>query len=47
MFTLADPVKNPFNDWLKANSIWVALGVVAVLLLTVGLILILSKTKKH
>ena len=47
MFVLADPVKNPFNDWLKTNSIWVALGVVAVLLITVGLIFILTKTKKH
>ena len=47
MFTLADPVKNPFNDWLKVNGVWVAAGVAAALLIIIGVLYILSKIKKH
>ena len=47
MFTLADPVKNPFNDWLKVNGVWVAVGVAAALLIIIGVLYILSKIKKH
>ena len=42
-----DPVKNPFNDWLRVNGVWVAVGVAAALLIIVGVLVILSKTKKH
>ena len=42
-----DPVKNPFNDWLKVNGVWVAVGVAAVLLIIVGVLILLSKNKKH
>ena len=47
MFTFADPVKNPFNDWLKVNGVWVAVGVAAALLIVIGILFILSKIKKH
>ena len=47
MFALADPVKNPFNDWLKVNGVWVAVGVAAALLIIIGVLYILSKIKKH
>ena len=42
-----DPVKNPFNDWLKVNGVWVAVGVAAALLILVGVLVLLSKIKKH
>ena len=42
-----DPVKNPFNDWLKVNGVWVAVGIAAVLLIIVGVLILLSKNKKH
>ena len=47
MLVFADPVKNPFNDWLKANGVWVAVGVAAVLLIIIGVLVILSKIKKN
>ena len=47
MFVLADPVKNPFNDWLKANGVWVAVVTAAALLIIIGVLVILSKTKNH
>ena len=42
-----DPVRNPFNDWLRVNGVWVAVGVAAALLIIVGVLVILSKIKKH
>ena len=42
-----DPVKNPFNDWLRVNGVWVAVGVAAALLILVGVLVLLSKIKKH
>jgi len=47
MFVFADPVKNPFNDWLKINGVWVAVTIAAALLIIVGVLVILSKIKKH
>jgi len=47
MFIFADPVKNPFNDWLKVNGVWVAVAIAAALLVIVGVLVILSKIKKH
>ena len=47
MITFADPVKNPFNDWLRANGVWVAVIIAAALLVIVGVIVVLSKIKKH
>ena len=41
-----DPQINPFNEWLKANGIYVALGVAGLLLIIVAVIFILSKIKK-
>lgn len=46
-FTLSDPVKNPFNDWLKTNAIYVAISIAAILLIIIAVLFILSKTKKH
>ena len=46
MYTLADPVKNPFNDWLRANGIYVAIGVAVTILVIVGVLFLLSKIKK-
>ena len=47
MITFADPVKNPFNDWLRANGVWVAVSTAVILLLVVTILVILSKIKKH
>ena len=47
MLVFADPVKNPFNDWLKANGVWVAVGVAAALLIIIRVLVILSKIKKN
>ena len=46
MFTFADPVKNPFNDWLRANGIYVAIGVAATLIVIIGVLVLLSKINK-
>ena len=46
MLILADPVKNPFNDWLRANGIYLAIGVAAAILIIVGVLVLLSKIKK-
>ena len=46
MYTFADPVKNPFNDWLRVNGIYVAIGAAVVLLIIVGVLFLLSKIKK-
>ena len=47
MLVFADPVNNPFNSWLRVNGVWVAVGVAAALLIIVGVLVILSKIKKH
>ena len=44
---LADPVTNPFNNWLKANGIWVAVGFAGLLLIIVLVIFILSRNKNR
>ena len=46
MYTFADPVKNQFNDWLRAYGIYVAIGVAVTILIIVGVLFILSKIKK-
>ena len=46
MYTFADPVKNPFNDWLRANGFYVAIGVAVTILVIVGVLFLLSKIKK-
>lgn len=46
MIFLSDPVTNPFNNWLKDNAIYVAIGVAAVLLIVIGVLLILNRKKK-
>ena len=46
--TLAkDSITNPFNDWLAKNGIYVAIGVAIVLLIIVGILFLMSKSKKH
>ena len=42
-----DPVTNPFNNWLKANGIYVAIGFAALLLIIVIVIFILSLKKNR
>ncbi len=42
----SDPVNNPFNSWLRANGIYVAIGVAVALLIIVGVLFLLSKIKK-
>ncbi len=46
MLILADPVKNPFNDWLRVNGIYLAMGVAAAILIIIGVLVLLSKIKK-
>lgn len=42
-----DPYKNPFNDWLKQNALWLVLTVAAILLIVVVVIVALNlKSKK-
>ena len=33
---LKDPITNPFSDWLKANGLYVAIAVAAVLVISFG-----------
>jgi len=47
MIFAKDSITNPFNDWLAKNGIWVAVGVAAVLLIIVGVLFFMSKSKKH
>ena len=47
MIFARDPVTNPFNEWLAKNGIYVAIGVAAALLIIVGILFLLSKSKKH
>ena len=47
MIFARDPVTNPFNEWLAKNGIWVAVGVAAALLIIVGVLFLLSKSKKR
>lgn len=42
-----DPITNPFNEWLAKNGIYVAIGVAAVLLIIVGILFLMSRSKKH
>ena len=47
MIFARDPVTNPFNEWLARNGVWVAVGVAAALLIIVGVLFLLSKSKKR
>ena len=47
MILARDSITNPFNDWLAKNGIWVAIGVAVVLLIVVGVLVIMSKSKKR
>jgi len=47
MILAKDSITNPFNDWLAKNGIFVAIGVAALLLLILGIIFLISKSKKH
>ena len=46
MHILADPVTSPFNNWLKANGVYVAIAVAILLLLIVGIVFLLSKNRR-
>ncbi len=47
MHLFADPFNIPFNDWLKNNGVWVAVSIAALILIVIGILILLSKTKKH
>ena len=47
MILAKDSITNPFNDWLAKNAIWVAIGVAVTILIVVGIVILISKTKKH
>ena len=47
MMFAKDPVTNPFNEWLAKNGMYVAIGVAVLLLIIVGVLILLSKSKKH
>ena len=41
-----DPITSPFNEWLKANGLCLAIAVAAVILTIVVTIFLLSSHKK-
>ncbi len=41
-----DPASSPFNEWLKNNALYVALGVAGVVLIIVLVLFFISKRKK-
>lgn len=45
-FLNKDPVNLPFNEWLMKNGVWLAVGVAAVIILVVGILFLMSLTKK-
>lgn len=45
-FLSKDPLNIPFNDWLKENGLYLALGVAAVILIVVGILFLISIRKK-
>ena len=47
MKLFGDPVINPFNEWLRTNGVWVAVGVAIVLLTMIIVVYIQSKNKKR
>ena len=47
MILAKDSITNPFNDWLAKNGIWVAIGVAVVLLIVIGVLFFMSKSKKR
>lgn len=46
MIILLDDLKNDFNAFLKNNALWIALGLVGVIIIVVVLILIFAKVGK-
>lgn len=38
-----DPVKNPFNDWLKDYGVYVAISIAVILLIIVITLLVMNK----
>ena len=47
MILAKDSITNPFNDWLAKNGMYVAIAVAVVLLIIVGILFLMSKSKKH
>lgn len=47
MFTLSNPIKNPFNEFLKDNGLVIALSIAALLVIVVATLLILNKKKER
>ena len=42
-----DSITNPFNDWLAKNAVYVAIAIALILVIIVGILFLLSKSKKH
>ena len=47
MIFAKDSITNPFNDWLAKNGMYVAFAVAGIILIVVGILFFMSKSKKH
>ena len=47
MMLVKDPVTNPFNEWLVKNGMFVAIGVAGIILIIIGVLFLISRSKKH
>ena len=47
MILAKDSITNPFNDWLAKNGMYVAIAVAALILIIVGILFFMSKSKKR
>lgn len=47
MILAKDSITNPFNDWLAKNGMYVAITVAGIILIIVGVLFFMSKSKKH
>ena len=47
MILAKDSITNPFNDWLAKNGMYVAIAAAGIILIIVGILFFMSKSKKR